>query len=355
VKSHWRSCKKHKGKRTPIGRSRKRKPKVASSPSSSTPPNTVTHPYTSNTQHNNQTTLRTRQSTTIRKSNIHTNEDPNNIEVKNKNEKVVRKLVDWELQEKRRTAISYIYESQYHSAYLAGDINFQTGDSDGIVITIAKILKLDRTHYNTVKKVCEQTCECLKFQNTYTGERESYVCPTRTKIKPDSFDMHFLTCLKERGASFKLTAALYNTLIKKPDDLPPIGLKAIYNSIKKSNHKVSITQSRCQATDRNLAWKQARFNAATQLLVRFGKPVPKNTSGAVVSDPKTIDIEAIKNNKLTLTLDCIGWWDEKHIPQVCGEVNDITYQFGRDENGLYDEDVKMELQDKVRFYCNVFN
>jgi hypothetical protein len=52
-----------------------------------------------------------------------------------------------------------------------------------------------------------------------------------------------------------------------------------------------------------------------------------------------VDKTQIKENKLTLLLHQIGWWDEKHIPQVCGEVNDITYQFGRDKNGLYDEDV----------------
>jgi hypothetical protein len=62
-----------------------------------------------------------------------------------------------------------------------------------------------------------------------------------------------------------------------------------------------------------------------------------------------VDKIQIKENKLTLLLHQIGWWDEKHIPQVCGEVNDITYQFGCDENGLYDKGVKIELQEKVRF------
>jgi hypothetical protein len=336
LKSHWRTRKKRMRKRTPIGRTNKRRFQAnPKSPSSSTSKST--------------TQKTTQQRKRPPKSNIHTSEDTANMNIEEGNEKKVREVVDWELQEKRRTAISYIYESQYHDAYLAGDIEFQSGDSDGIVITIAKLLRLERTHYNTVKKVCEQTRECLKYKNTYTGERASYVCPDRVKIKPDSFDMHFLTCLKERGASYKLTSALYNSLIKKPDDLPPVGLKAVYNSIKKSNHRVSITQSRCQATDRNLAWKQARFNAAAQLLLRFGTPIPENTAGAVVSDMNAVDKTLIQQNKLTLSLHQIGWWDEKHIPQVCGEVNDITYQFGRDENGLYDEDVKFELQEKVRF------
>jgi hypothetical protein len=59
-------------------------------------------------------------------------------------------------------------------------------------------------------------------------------------------------------------------------------------------------------------------------------------------------------------MDQVGWWDEKHIPLVMGSILDYSYQFGRDENGLYDDpDVEIEVK-KVSlintvFLCNICN
>jgi hypothetical protein len=98
-------------KRTPIGRTNKRHfqdhPKSPSSLTSK-----------------NKTQKTTQQRKGPPKSNIHTSEDTANRNIEEGNEKKVGGVVDWELQEKRRTAISYIYETQYHDAYLAGDIEF---------------------------------------------------------------------------------------------------------------------------------------------------------------------------------------------------------------------------------------
>jgi hypothetical protein len=122
---------------------------------------------------------------------------------------------------------------------------------------------------------------------------------------------------------------------------------AIYRAITKSNHKTTITERRCQASDRNSMWRQARFNACAQLLLRLGGTMPTDTSGATVTDPSTIDIDTLKEKGLMLNLDQIGWWDEKHIPQIVGEVSDLNYHFGRNEHGVYDPNVEIETIKKV--------
>jgi hypothetical protein len=160
--------------------------------------------------------------------------------------------------------------------------------------------------------------------------------------------MHLITCIKSRGASFKLTAEIYNSLVTGQQNLPPVYYSAIYRAIIESNHKVTRTLKRCQASDRNTMWRQARFNSCAQLLVRLGGTIPSDTNGAVVSDPSAVDPKQIKEAGLELELEQIGWWDEKHIPQVVGEISNTNYQFGRDDNGMYSPTVDFEAERKVR-------
>jgi hypothetical protein len=214
---------------------------------------------------------------------------------------------NWRKQEKLRVSISYIYETQFHSSYLDGSMQLQTGCSDGIIVQVAKILHVGRTHYATVKTVIKETILCLKLGEDYEPERRPYVCLSRRKILEDSLAMHLITCIKSRGASFKLTAQIYNALVTGPQNLPPVYYSAIYRAITESNHKVTRTLKRCQASDRNTMWRQARFNSCAQLLVRLGGTIPSDTNGAVVSDPSAVDPKRIKEAGLELELEQIGW------------------------------------------------
>jgi hypothetical protein len=171
----------------------------------------------------------------------------------------------------------------------------------------------------------------------------------RRKIQEDSLAMHLLTCIKSKGASFQLTTAIYNALVTGPQNLPPVYYSAIYRAITESNHKVSRTSKQCQASDRNKFWKQARFNSCAQLLVRLGGSIPDDTNGAVVTDPSAVDPERLKNKGLTLDLEQIAWWDEKHIPQVVGEISEQNYQFGRDNDEIYSPTVDFDVEQKVSF------
>lgn len=253
----------------------------------------------------------------------------------------------WFLQENLRVVVSYLYHSQFHESYLNGSAHLQTGDGDGIIVQVSKILKLDRSHYNMVKKVITDTITALSLGDAYEPERVTYICPDRRKVKADSAAMHLLTCFKEKGLSYRLTSDVYNACVSEPQGLQPILYSAVHGAISKSNHKISQTQKRHQASARNLIWRQARFNSCAQLLVRFGLPMPRDTKGAVVSDPEAININNITNNNLTLSLDQIGWWDEKHISQVVGCISDTNYHFGRDADGVYDHDADFEVEHKV--------
>jgi hypothetical protein len=136
--------------------------------------------------------------------------------------------------------------------------------------------------------------------------------------------MHLITCIKERGASFKLTTAIYNVLITAPQGKPPVFYSAIYRAVTNSNHKVSITERRCQASNRNSMWRQAWFNASAQLLVCLGGTISEDMGRAVVSDPSLVDVNHLERGGLMFKLEQIGWWDEKHIPQVVGGLISIT-------------------------------
>jgi hypothetical protein len=262
---------------------------------------------------------------------------------------------NWRQQEKLRVSISYIYETQFHDSYLNGTMQLQTGGSDGILVRVAKILHIHKTHYITVKQVVKETILCLKLGEDYEPERRPYVCLSRRKIEEDSLAMHLITCIKEKGASYRLTTEIYNALVTGPQNLPPVYYSAIYRAITESNHKTTRTSKRCQASDRNTMWRQARFNACSQLLVRLGGTMPSDTNGAVVSDPAAIDPDRIKEAGLDLELEQIAWWDEKHIPQVVGEINDNNYHFAKDENGIYDPSAKLEVTQKVRLiFANIY-
>jgi hypothetical protein len=275
--------------------------------------------------------------------------DTTTTQITEKDVELVRKHIhSWRKQEQLRSTISYIYQTHFHSAFISGHRQLHSSShEEGIITSIAKFLNIHRTHCRTVKTVVMDTIACLKVGEEYEPTRRTYTCPHRRKIADDSLAMHLITCIKERGASFKLTVAIYNALVSAPQGRPPIYYSAIYRAITNSNHRVSITERRCQANDRNRMWRQARFNASSQLLVRLGGAMPEDTSGAILSDPSLVDAQRLKREGLMINLEQIGWWDEKHIPQVVGEVSDINYHFGRNEQGVYDPSVDLETVKKV--------
>jgi hypothetical protein len=75
--------------------------------------------------------------------------------------------------------------------------------------------------------------------------------------------------------------------------------------------------------------------------------IPDNTGSAVLSDQSAVDVDHLKSKRLMMKLDQIGWWDEKHIPQVVGEVSDINYHFGHNKEGVYDPTVDLKTIKKV--------
>jgi hypothetical protein len=340
-----------RGKKKPIGRTTKRRR------NSRTPVKSTTTLISSPTEHPTPTPpqppANVPNSTQVIPANIsiatpNATQHPIDPNPTNNNQNITTKIKTWRQQEKMRISISFLFENLYYLPYLKGDIELSNCNKDkGVIASVSKRLGLDRTHYTTVKTVIQDTIIALKLGEEYEPSRSRYICPNRRKVDPDSFDMHYLTCLKSIGGSFTLTTAIYNLLYRTPNDLPPIKCKAVHNSIKNSNHKLVFTSKVHQASNRNLGWKQARFNSCLQLLVRFGLPVPADTSGAVVSDAAHVERTKIIENNLTLSIYQIGWWDEKHIQQVVGDIRDSSYQFGYNEHGIYDPDVEVDVKKRV--------
>ena len=163
-----------------------------------------------------------------------------------------------------RTTISFVYEWGYHHAYLDGTQKLK--GSGGIVSSVAGQLNLLKTHYKTVEKVIDDTILALKNGDRYEPYRKSFVCPDRRKIKPSSRDMHLIAKLKE-DANFRMTTNLFNACIRAPLGLPPIEYTAIYNAVKKSNHKIVRTEKIHQVSDYNLFRKKARFQSCAQFII----------------------------------------------------------------------------------------
>lgn len=159
--------------------------------------------------------------------------------------------------------------------------------------------------------------------------------------------MHLIASTKEDGAGFRLCTMLLNTIHFKKENLPQIGYTAVYNVVKRSNHTQALVVKCHQASDRNHFWKQARFQFCAQLMVRFGLPLPEETSGIRFNDVQALDIQKIRDNNLTLDLCGVAWWNEKHIQQCVGSLKDRQFQFGWDTNRLYCDTEVVKERDVV--------
>ena len=204
----------------------------------------------------------------------------------------------------------------------------------------------------------DETLVDIKNDKTYTTFHPVPNKKNTQKINPTSLDMHQITKLKQ-NSSFQTTADVYNACIRAPAGLPPIGYTAIYQAIKRSNHTVVRKELVPQSSNSNLMWVQARFQAASQLIVRFGKDYPEDTKEARVNDLKYINRKLLEDGGHTLVMQQVGWWDEKHIKQVVGYLRDHCYQFAFDEDGLYSPDIHYEIVKMVSYvmciYINVIH
>jgi hypothetical protein len=222
--------------------------------------------------------------------------------------------------------------NKYHQSLVT---NQSTLLKHGIVSKMLKDCGLSNAYHNTVKNVIIATQDAELNGIPYDGTRQFRRRPNQEKIKQDSIEMHLIACTKQQGASFRLCTMMLNTMHLKKDNLPEVGYTAVYNAVNRSNHKKASVVKRHQASNRNVFWRQARFQFCAQMLVRFGKPLPVDTSGVRFNDDTALDRQKIVDNKLTLDICGIAWWDEKHIQQCVGSIKDQVYQFGYDDNGLY--------------------
>jgi hypothetical protein len=172
--------------------------------------------------------------------------------------------------------------------------------------------------------------------------------PDKWKLHLHGKEMSVLTALKEMGGSNRNVLALLNALYRLPKGLQPLGYRALWGAIQRSNFLLSKTKLQHQASNNRPAWVQARFNACYQLAVRFGLDIPTDTNGAKVTCLPAVDKERIKQKGLQLSIHQIGWWDEKHIPQVIGSKLEFNYQFGQDEYDVYDHEREPEEKEVIR-------
>jgi hypothetical protein len=159
---------------------------------------------------------------------------------------------------------------------------------------VAKLLQINRTHHSTVKKVIDDYNDFLCYRETYSPERHEHMRPDKWKICLHRKEISVLTALKEMGGSNRNVLALLNMLYQLPKGLPPLGYRALWGAVQRSNFLLSKTKLQHQASNNRPAWVQARFNACYQLAVRFSLDIPTDTNNAKVTCLPAVDKERIK-------------------------------------------------------------
>ena len=117
-----------------------------------------------------------------------------------------------------------------------------------------------------------------------------------------------------------------------------------------------------QSNNNNLIWMQVRFNWFAQLLVRMGEKLSapdesdKNDGSIVRKHIKNqwIDRQKLEEKGLTFVKkQDVFYDDEIHISQVCGYDKEKTIIFAKNDDGIYDEDGKIneDEEQRVSFIC----
>ena len=128
------------------------------------------------------------------------------------------------------------------------------------------------------------------------------------------------------------------------NEMPPVGLTTVYNSINLCNYEKVRTQKVMQSNINNVIYRQARFNWLAQLLARMGGTVPNNDESEFRKRWKDewIDYDRLKREGHTFELSQVAYWDECHIKQEAGTGVDETLIFSRNEDGLYDDEGEID-------------
>lgn len=158
-----------------------------------------------------------------------------------------------------------------------------------------------------------------------------------------------MTVLKER-TSYEVATHLFNLLPIRdsPEPPAPIGIKALYNAVKRTNHTVRKTQKVSQASDDRKFWKQARMGYCCQLHVRLGRRLPERAILKLENIAEAFNYEHLKAKGLHIeSIFGAAYWDEIHLEQVVGEGRESSITFVRNEDGIYDENNGNDENEKV--------
>lgn len=217
-------------------------------------------------------------------------------------------------QAKIRTAIDVYFTMNFYDTY----------SPDELPVYVKIICEAFKLHcHSTVKNVIMAVKNSLDNDEEYDATRKTYIVPSRWKIQPGGFEEHLVTKYKEQGASYYNTMKSFNATHQAEEELPRVGLTAIYNAIQRTNHIIASTTSIPQTNKGNLFHRQARYNWFCQLLVRMGQKLPTPEGGEENEfrkrlKPEWVDENKLKSDNLTFVPERVGFWDEIHIYQVVG-------------------------------------
>ena len=148
-------------------------------------------------------------------------------------------------------------------------------------------------------------------------------------ISLDSPEAQIIADGMESGLSIKKT--WYNVnWHRKEADKEMVSEYSIYSAIRRMKPKLNKIQKRKQgSSDPDSTWSRARFEWATQLLVRFGKLKPQDF-------PQPLERRFDRDSIGHLHLHQVVWWDETHRKCLIGGLSatkDVYLSFPRDSNG----------------------
>ena len=141
----------------------------------------------------------------------------------------------WDEQNELKTSVSFIYKQKYHQLYMNNNLPLSDGTANGIVCRILKDTGFTNSFYSTFKHIITQTQIALRSNVLFSPIRKKRSRENKRKIQANSVNMHILASMKAKGASFQVMHIVFNAIERAPSNLAPIGTKAIYNAIRKSN------------------------------------------------------------------------------------------------------------------------
>ena len=244
---------------------------------------------------------------------------------------------------KQRIAIATLYFNSYASSPL------HLKGRGGILSQIAKRLNAPPS---VVNRVVQQCISSESRREVYNARRKKFTREYLHKIKRGSIEEHLLSVYKENHYSYRATTDLLNAIVSlrsstASSDHTYISKTSVYHAVQRMRHRKLRTVTISQASNRNKHWQQARLNYFAQLLVRYRLPLPVIDPSFRIEHVLTIcDRRLLERENLMLSPSQIAWWDEIHLYQVIGCMQDSTLVFPRDTNGVYDPSITGKYREK---------